>query len=232
MLILKKNVVGILFAIGCFITSCSNSSGDIISAQDSIMLINASPNATGISIKFNDETITTDPIIYTKNTVYGLINSGIKQVITTQPPNTVQLLSLPMLLKNKKVYSVFFGGQINSSKLVYVATEDDLNPPERGKSKYRFINVSENSKTLDLRLIGIIKDSVLVANIPYAAASNFTEIKPGKYNFKIVSRDKTIKDSVTLNYTLTNGKIYTFWAKGLVDGVGDKALGIQTIINK
>ncbi len=232
MLNLKKNIVGILFTIGCFVTSCSNSTDDILSSQDSIMLINASPNATGISIKFNDETLNTNPILYTQNTNYGLINSGIKQVITTQPPSNVQLLSLPMLLKNSKVYSVFFAGQINSSQLIYVATQDDLNPPERGKSKYRFINVAQNSKTLDLRLIGTNKDSVLAANIPYGSASNFTEIKPGKYNFKLVSRDKTIKDSVTLNYTLTNGKIYTFWAKGLVNGEGDKALGIQTIINK
>lgn len=228
----NEYLIVLLLAITCFTTSCSNSIDDILSTQDSIMLINASPDAAGIAIKFNDETITTDPIIYTKNTVYGLINSGTKQVVTTQPPSNLQLLSLPLLLKNSKVYSVFFAGQISKGKLVYVATEDDLNQPSTGKSKYRFINVSENSKTLDLRLAKTPNDSILVTNIPFGSASNFTEIKPGSYNFKIISRDTTVKDSASLNYTLTKGKIYTFWAKGLAKGLGTKVLGIQAIVNK
>ena len=232
MLNLKNKIIGIIFTISCLATACSNSTDDMLSTQDSIMLINASPNATGIRITFNDETLNPNPILYTVNTNYGLINSGTKNVVTTQPPSIVQLLSLPMLLKNRKVYSVFFAGQIGSNQLVYVATEDDLSPPQKNRAKYRFINLSPNSKTLDFRLVANKKDSVLVANITYGSVSNFTEIKPGKYDFKIASRDKSIKDSVTLDFTLTNGKIYTFWAKGLITGVANEALGIQTIVNK
>lgn len=228
----NKTFFGIFFLIHCTITGCSNSNSELISTQDSIMIINASPDAAGIHITFNNETITPNPINYTQNTGYGLINSGTKQVVTTQPPNNLQLLSLPLLLKNSKVYSVFFAGQISTGKLLYVATEDDLNPPDRTKSKYRFINVSENAKTLDFRLVGTTNDSVLVANIPFGSASNFIEIRPGNYNFKIISRDTTVKDNATLNYTLTRGKIYTFWAKGLAGGLGNKALGIQAIENK
>lgn len=232
MINLNKAFKGFFILFCCFSAACSNSTDGILSTQDSIMLINASPDAAGIAIKFNDETITTSATIHPQNTGYGLINSGTKQVVTTQPPSNLQLLSLPLLLKNSKVYSVFFAGQISKGKLVYVATEDDLNEPTTGKSKYRFINVSENSKTLDLRLGTSSNDSILVANIPFGSASNFTEIKPGSYNFKIVSRDTTVKDSARLNYTLIKGKIYTFWAKGLAKGLGTKVLGIQTIVNK
>ncbi len=232
MINLNKALIGLFIVTYCFSTACNNSTTDILSTQDSIMLINATPDATGIHIKFNDETITTNAIIYTQNTNYGLINSGTKQVVTTQPPSNVPLLSLPILLQNKKVYSVFFAGQITTGKLVYVATEDDLNLPNTGKSKYRFINVSENSRTLDFRLRANNRDSILISNIPFGSASNFTEIKPGNYSFKIASRDTTVKDSASLNYTLTKGKIYTFWAKGLAKGIGNKALGIQALLNK
>lgn len=228
----NKYLIVLLLAITCFTTACSNSTDGILSTQDTIMLINASPDAAGINISFNDETINPSPLTYTQNTNYGLINSGTKQVVTIQPPSSLQLLSLPMLLKNSKVYSVFFAGQISNNQLVYVATEDNLNLPEKNRAKYRFINLSENSLSLDFKLVKVTKDSILVANTPFGTASAFNQIQPGKYDFKIVSRDTTKKDSVTLNYTLTNGKIYTFWAKGVIKGVGDKALGIQTIVNK
>lgn len=227
----NKTFFGIFYLVYSVITGCSNRNTELTATQDSIMFINASPDAAAINITFNNETISPNAIIYTQNTSYGLINSGTKQVVTTQPLNNIQLLSLPLLLKNSKVYSVFFAGQISTGKLVYVATEDDLNLPDKSKSKYRFINVSENSKTLDFKLVGNTNDSVLVANIPFGSASNFTEIKPGNYNFKIISRDTTVKDNANLKYTLTKGKIYTFWAKGLAEGLGNRALGIHTIIN-
>lgn len=226
-----KFFFGLFLATSCFLTACNNSAVDLTLTQDTIMVINACADATEINFIFNNEIVNPSPLAYTKNTNYSLIDAGTKQVVCTQPPSTTQLLSIPMLFKPRKTYSVFLAGQISTNQLIFVATEDDLNEPKKNRAKYRFINLSPNSVTLDFKLVKT-KDSVLIANLPYGSASTFSQIQPGKYNFKIASRDTTIKDSVTLNYTLTNGKIYTFWAKGLVKSTGNKALGIKTIENK
>ena len=212
-----------------FAMACNNEETGVNSGQDSLMLINASPDAGVIDIAFNDVKLNSKPLSYTENTAYNLIDAGIKKVVTTFPPSFVEQLSIPMLLKTKKVYSVFFAGRVGNRTSVYVATEDNLSNPDKGKSKYRFINLSPNSSTLDLRLAN---DSILVSNIPFGSASDFNQIKAGTYSLRLVSRDTSIKVNANLNFTLTNGKVYTFWAKGLVKGLGVQATGIQAIQNK
>ena len=212
-----------------FAMACNNEETGVNSGQDSLMLINASPDAGAIDIAFNDVKLNSKPLSYTENTAYNLIDAGIKKVVTTFPPNIVEELSIPMLLKTKKVYSVFFAGRVGNRTSVYVATEDNLSNPDKGKSKYRFINLSPNSSTLDLRLAN---DSILVSNIPFGSASDFNQIKAGTYSLRLVSRDTSIKVNANLNFTLTNGKVYTFWAKGLVKGLGVQETGIQAIQNK
>lgn len=195
------------------------------------MLINASPDAGPIDISFNGKVINNTPLSYTQNTGYSLIDAGVYQVVTTKQSSNVQLLSVPMLLKSRRAYSVFFAGQAKGNQMLYVATEDSLKNPNKNRAKYRFINVSQNSRTLDFRLVAA-KDSVLIANIPFGTASNFNQIKPAKYTFKVISRDTSVKTIDTISYTLENGKIYTFWAKGLINTTGANKLGIKVIKNK
>ena len=227
--LLNKIIAGCVLIASFFAMSCNNEETDINAGQDSLMLVNASPDAGKIDFMFNDVKVNNQPLNYTENTAYTLINAGIKKVETTFPPSETKQLSVPILLKTKKVYSVFFAGRVGNGTSVYVATEDNLSNPDKGKSKYRFINLSPNSSTLDLRLAN---DSVLVSNIPFRSASDFNQIKAGNYNLKLVSRDPSIIANANLNFAFVNGKVYTFWAKGLVNGLGVQALGIQTIQNK
>ena len=226
---IKSIIICFVLIASLFAMACNNEGTGVNAGQDSLMLINASPDAGVIDIAFNDLKLNSKLLSYTENTAYNLIDAGIKKVVTTFPPSIVEQLSIPMLLKTKKVYSVFFAGRADSSTNVYVATQDNLTNPDKGKAKYRFINLSPNSSTLDLRLTN---DSVLVSNLPFKSASDFNQIKAGNYVLKLVSRDTSIKTNVSHNFTLTNGKIYTFWAKGLVKGVGVHAIGIQVIQNK
>ena len=226
---IKSIIICFVLIASLFAMACNNEGTGVNAGQDSLMLINASPDAGVIDIAFNDVKINSKPLPYTENTAYNFIDAGIKKVVTTFPPSIVEQLSIPMLLKTKKVYSVFFAGRVGNSTIAYVATEDNLSNPDKGKAKYRFINLSPNSSTLDLRLAN---DSVLVSNIPFKTASDFNQIKAGTYSLKLVSRDTSIKANANLNFTLTNGKVYTFWAKGLMKGVGVQAMGIQAIQNK
>ena len=226
---IKSIIICFVLIASLFAMACNNEETGVNAGQDSLMLINASPDAGVIDIAFNDVKINSKPLPYTENTAYNFIDAGIKKVVTTFPPSIVEQLSIPMLLKTKKVYSVFFAGRVGNSTIAYVATEDNLSNPDKGKAKYRFINLSPNSSTLDLRLAN---DSVLVSNIPFKTASDFNQIKAGTYSLKLVSRDTSIKANANLNFTLTNGKVYTFWAKGLMKGVGVQAMGIQAIQNK
>jgi|GEM_PF-6479501 len=227
-----KFFIGLTFTIGCLIMACNNLDSNLNSnIKDSLMLINASPDAGAINIAFNNQIKNPIPLAFMDNTSYVLIDKGnLKQVVTTVPPSSIEILSIPMLLKSSTAYSIFFTGQIIGGNAQYVATADSLKNPNRNRAKYRFINLSQDSRTLDLRLLS--NDSILIPNIPFGAASNFNQIKPAKYTFKIISRDTNIKITDTITHTLSNGKIYTFWAKGLVKGADKKALGIKIIQNK
>jgi hypothetical protein len=226
---IKHLMASLLISFMGITVACNSSEVDVNAGKDTLMLINAAPDAAGIDFTFNKQKINTLPLTYTQNPVYTLIDAGVKQVEVSIAPSVNKLLSVPVLLQSRKVYSIFFAGSVNNRNVLLVATQDNLKKPDKNKAKYRFINLSPNSRTLDFRLAN---DSLLIGNLPFGVASDFNQIKPGEYSVKIASRDTSIKSTVAINFNFVNGKIYTFWAKGFVKGTGNQTLGIQSIQNK
>jgi predicted small secreted protein len=119
---IKKLVLGSVLLSSFLVMACNNDTSGINAGQDSLMLIHASPDAGPIDFTFNDVKINGLSLTYGQNTGYTLINAGIKKVETTFPPSAVKQVSVPIFLKTKKVYSIFFAGRADSSTNVSVAT--------------------------------------------------------------------------------------------------------------
>lgn len=106
---------------------------------------------------------------------------------------------------------------------------DDLNVPDAGKAKLRFVNLSPGAGTLN-----VLNDKTLLfSNVAYGRAANsslsgetlsawslgpFQTVDPGVYalNFTDASNGNAIGN--TTSVTLEAGKIYTVFTNGVISG--------------
>ena len=73
---------------------------------------------------------------------------------------------------------------------------------------------------------------MVFANYTFKKASAFTPLDAGTYNLQVRLAGTSTVVLDLPGITLTSGKIYTVFAKGLVGGTGSQALGAQIIVNK
>lgn len=227
---------------GCFLyvfiacIACNNeTSENINSGPDSVLLINASTDLPFINFFFNDKKLNSTSLKYNESTNYIEISSGQSALMVKDYLSQDILLNLPIIFKGGLNYSVFLTGNKNNQTLQYVATVDSLSAPAKGKAKYRFINLCNSSLPLNFLVSNdtlSVDDSLLKGNLYYKNASEFSEIKTGTYRFKVVVIDSLIKGISTINYKLENGKIYTFFVNGLISNQGNRPLTLKVINNR
>lgn len=85
----------------------------------------------------------------------------------------------------------------------------------KGKSHLRFINLSKNAPLMSLSLLN---DMVLFENVEYLETTNYYDLSAAIYNFKITYLDNTIIAKTISNKVLENGKFYTIYVLGLLNG--------------
>ncbi len=152
---------------------------------------------------------------YTGNRLFSLTSGGTSQVIATDS----------LKLDTNSNYSLFITG-LNSSPTFFF-TKDDLSTPPAGKAKIRFIQLSPDAGSFDLSMQN---GATLFTNQAYQTASAFTTIDPGNYVFQLKA-DQTGKITTLDSETISAGRIYTVWSRGLVDGTGDYAISGKVSVN-
>lgn len=116
-----------------------------------------------------------------------------------------------------KYMSLFLTG-LKSDSLTSLLIEDNLTQPKTGKAKLRFLNLSPDAGALDF---AIVKDSIFASHKKFKAYTAFYEIEAGEYSATFKSSEG---DSVRYNFSLKleKGKIYTVWAKGLIETMDEE----------
>ncbi len=110
-----------------------------------------------------------------------------------------------------------------------VVLEDNLTTPASGKAHVRFIHLSPNAPAVD---ITTNTGAVVFGNYVFKQASAFTPLDAGTYDLQVrLAGTSTVVLDLS-GISLTAGKIYTVFAKGLVGGQGTQSLGAQIIVNK
>src|SRR5690606_12185853 len=115
-----------------------------------------------------------------------------------------------------KYYSLFIGGK--SGSLTSVLTEDDMTIPPQGKAKIRFVNLSPDSGALDFKMNN---ENTIASNKKFKEYTSFHEIGVGNYTAKIESHEGDAIE-IPVELKVEDGKIYTVWARGLVNSDDDK----------
>jgi hypothetical protein len=123
-------------------------------------------------------------------------------------------------------YTVFAVDQVsNITPLVVV---DDLTAPASGKSHVRFFHLSPDAPAVDITLTD---GTVVIGNTSFKEYTQFLPLDAATYDLQVrVAGTDTVV--LELNgITLMDGKIYTVFAKGFVEGSDKQALGAEIIIN-
>ncbi|HEX5132721.1 MAG TPA: DUF4397 domain-containing protein [Candidatus Krumholzibacteria bacterium] len=189
-------------------------------------VIHASPDAPGVDLIVDGKKVGTD-LQFPNNTGYVKLNEGTRNVKVNVTGTTTTAIDADLMVEAGTYYSVFAVDTVASIEPLVL--EDDLTAPAAGKSHVRFVHLSPNAPAVDITLSD---GTVVFGNYAFKAASPFTPLDAGTYPLQVRLQGTSTVVLDLGNVTVAAGKIYTVFAKGLVGGAGDQALGAEIIVNK
>lgn len=212
------------------LAACSddeNTTAPTPTPKANVLVVHASPDAPGVDLLV-DNTVAGTNLTFPNNTGYLQVNAGTRNVKVNVTGTSTTVIQANLNLMENKSYSVFAVNQVSAIEpLVF---EDNLTSPASGKAHVRFIHLSPNAPAVNITLTD---GTIVFGNVSFKGSVDFTPLNAATYNLQV--RDAATNQTVVLelpNITLQAGKIYTVFAKGLLGGSGNQALGAQIIVNK
>lgn len=204
-----------------FLSSCLKDDNynqqSIVSA---LTVINASPDAPAYDFVLNRQAVYPKNRSYTDRIDYFILNTGrYNASFYEYQTNTKPIYETAITLANGKYHSLFLAGT-QADSLTSLLIQDDLILPAAEKAKLRFINLSPDAGALDF---AIVTDSLFASKKDFKDYTDFYEIPAGEYKASLKSSSGT-KVNHAFNLKLTAGKIYTVWARGLVETTNEKQI--------
>jgi len=225
----KTLILGMLAVLPLAITSCSDDDNNPVApkATANVMVVHASPNAPAVDLLV-DNSVAGSGLAFPNNTAYLSVDAGTRNVKVNVSGTTTTVINADLSLTANTNYTVFAVDSV--SKISTVVLTDNLASPAAGKAHVRFVHLSPNAPAVNITLTN---GTIVFGNKAFKQATEFTPLDAATYDLQV--RDAATNNTVVLNLpgiALTNGKIYTVFAKGFLDGAGAQALGAQMIVNK
>ncbi len=198
-------------------------------------VIHASPDAPGVDLLIDNVIVNKAALPFLDSTGYIKVVAGKRNIKVNASGSTSTVIESEITFTKDKFYSLFAINKLSSISAILVA--DSLGIPEDGNANIRFFHLSPDAPAVN---VGIIVDGTftpIFSNRSFedqasaAAHQDFIPVEAGVYEVEV--RDANT-DATVLNipgFKLDVGKIYTIYAKGLLAGVGDQALGAALIVH-
>lgn len=199
---------------------------DLDFATTNILVTHASPNAPGVDLLIDDQQINSSPLIFPENTGYLSILAGTRNIKVNVAGSTTTVIDATITLQSDFSYSIFAIGEVSSIEPLVLT--DDLTPPAAGKSHVRFIHLSPDAPAVDITLTD---GTIIFGNKSFKDFTDFTPLDAGTYDLQVRLAGTSTVVLDLPGIVLQNGKIYTVFAKGFVNGIGVQALGAEIIVN-
>lgn len=190
-----------------------------------VMFVHASPDAPAVDIKLGALPAARG-LEYGANTPYRFTLSGPRAIQVNVAGTSTTVISARPTLARRTFYTVWAANQV--AGLEPVVTVDDLTPPANGLAHARFVHLSPNAPAVDVALAG---GAVVWGNASFKDATAFTPLPAGTYDLEVRLAGTSTVVLPLPGIRLERGRIYTFYAKGLVGGTGAQALGAGAILN-
>lgn len=219
----------LLSTISLGFTACSEddeTSTPTPNATARVLVAHASPDAPGVDLLVDNSKVNSAALEFLGSTGYLTVNAGTRNIKVNAAGTSTSVINADVPFVAGKNYSIFAIDSLSNISAIVV--EDDLTAPAAGKAHVRFIHLSPNAPAVDVALTG---GSVVWGNYEFQEGSTFAPLDAGTYNLEVRLAGTSTVVLPLPNITLTDGKIYTVYAKGFVGGAGNQALGAQIIIN-
>lgn len=190
-----------------------------------VMFVHASPDAPAVDIRLGALPAARN-LAFGDNTPYRFTLSGTRSIRVNVAGTSTTVISARPRLERGTFYSVFAANQV--AAIEPVVTVDDLTPPANGLAHARFIHLSPNAPAVDIAVTG---GPVVWGNASFKDATAFTPLAAGTYDLEVRLAGSSTVVLPLPGIRLERGRIYTFYAKGLVGGAGAQALGAGAIQN-
>ena len=197
-------------------------------SNSNVMVIHATPDASGIDVLIDNKLENKTPLTYRNNTGYFDVESGIRDVKINATGTSTTLINTEVDLDENDYYSIFTVDSLdNISALVVV---DDLSTPRDGEAHVRFLHLAPGAPAVDVAVAS--SGEVIFDNIAYKEGTGFMSLDAGTYNLDIRVAGTVNIALVLQSMTFADGKSYTVYARGFLLGTGTHALGTEVIVNQ
>ena len=196
-------------------------------------------NSAAFNILYDAGALTTAPLAYGKSFDSGYIPVGAGIHNLTITSGTDVIASNSISVQTGISYSLFLYDTLKNKTVKAWLVEDIMVAVDTvAKARFlQFIPLPANDSltfrlTNNLRGYEIIDAFVGNKSAPGNGSDFFANLQPGTYQVQLLRKNLPVPVIYTLpSYTVERGRLYTFIAKGTVNGTGEYAIGLNVVKN-
>lgn len=216
----RTSIFAALLGVAAIFGACKNNNYDNVNtpAVAVLSVVNAYPNTNPLDFYLGSERVNNTGLSFGQNIQYFRVYEGKREANIAVTGTTTSLLKKTVDIQAGNYYSLYIIGD-KTETLDYLLTKDNTDAPAAGKAKIRFINLSPDAPALNL----VIDDNATkFENIAYKANTEFKDVTAiDKSTITLKNTAGTEVGIKLSDFKFTAGKVYTVWAKGLLNSTTD-----------
>lgn len=175
-----------------------------------VSLYNASPDAPDLDIVVDDEQINAYPFEYSDNTGYLSFYSGNRNLKFRPSGASNIAVDTTVTLETEKAYSIFVVDEFEKAGVLVL--NDNSEVPAPGKAKVRFVNLSPDGESVQLK----VKEEAtpLTEGRSFKEASNFILVDAKTYNFEVTPEGNSTPILQLPDTHIQEERFYTILVRG------------------
>jgi hypothetical protein len=221
---MKKVMMSMLLAatVATAFTSCEKDP-EPVPGSAKVMVVHACPDAPGVDLLVDNTKQNSAALNFLQNTAYLTVTEGTRNIKVNATGTTTSVINKDVAFAKDKNYTLFAANKLANIEPVLLT--DDLTAPAAGKAHVRFVHLSPDAPAVDIAVTG---GNILFPNVAFKGNSAFTPVAAGTVALEARLAGTTNVALNVGNVTLTAGKIYTVFARGLL---ADNSLNVSIIAN-
>lgn len=183
-----------------------------------LRVLHASPDAPAVDVLVDDTEVLAD-VPYATASGYLAVDSGDRNIKVNAANTATTVINATPTLEPGKSYSVLAVNFLASIEPL-VLTDDRSVVAD--KARVRVVHASPDAPNVDV----LANDAVVLTNVPFKVASEYLEVVPGNYVFKLNVAGTATTAFTSPSRALEAGKVYTVVAIGAEAGANPLTLKV------
>jgi Domain of unknown function (DUF4397) len=192
------------------------------------------PDAPAVDVLVNGNVVLKD-VPYKAVSDYLMVDAGTYKISINQAGTATELLTIDAKVEAGKAYTVAAIGTLDAADTQDPRLTAYVDNPVASSdtAKLRVIHASPTTPAVDVNLKGAAAADAPIKNLAFPDASSYLDLPGGTYDFVVypTGGDPATPALDLSGTTLENGKNYTVFAVGLLEGTGAQALGVVVAVD-